>query len=154
MNKALLSIDIGYKNLGYTLFEMKNDASNESNEQNELDILIDLESNEQTTKTFNKLTDYTPHFGIFNITEHSHSSNVVESRCKAIDDFFEFIVKRYQLVRVVIEKQVPTNTIAMCLMYAIYTKALQYCDVDNIVVFDPKVKFTSINEEYNTKNKE
>ena len=101
------------------------------------------------------LSNIIPHFDIFNITEHTAKLklNVVESRCIAINTFFEDIAKQYSIVRIIIEKQVPNNTIAMELMYSIYTKALQYCEHKDVIIFDPKLKFSSINEPYDTKNK-
>jgi hypothetical protein len=51
---------------------------------------------------------------------------------------------------VVIERQTQNNTVAMELMYALTSLALFF--TDNIIIFDPKLKFTAINEEYNTKN--
>lgn len=127
---CIISIDIGYKNLGYTIFVI--DRSKPITLQN-----------------------IVPHFDIFNMTAYASKLklNTVESRCIAINAFFEDIAKKYNITRIIIEKQVPSNTIAMELMYSIYTKALQYCEHDAIIIFDPKLKFSSINEEYDTKNK-
>lgn len=126
--RGVLSIDIGYKNLGYTLMTYDENPS-----------------------TFDK---FNIEFDIFNITEHkSSANNVVASRCQALQDFFVYISDRCVLEYVIIEKQVPTNTKAMELMYAIYAISLFYCGTSNIILFDPKMKFTSINEIYTTEKK-
>ena len=127
---CILSIDIGYKNLGYTIFK--------------------IDRSKPIT-----LRNIVPYFDVFNMTAYTAKLklNTVESRCIAVHAFFEDIAKKYNITRIIIEKQVPSNTIAMELMYSIYTKALQYCEHKEIIIFDPKLKFSSINEEYDTKNK-
>lgn len=125
---GILSIDIGYKNLGYTLMTYNENPS-----------------------SFDK---FDIEFDIFNITEHSNSSNnIVSSRCRALQDFFVFISDKCILEYIIIEKQVPTNTKAMELMYAIYSISLFYCNHSKIILFDPKLKFTFINETYTTEKK-
>ena len=191
-HNAMISIDIGYKNLGYTIFVISDpvnnighdigdnstdhtyannnvnnndntcvdDTDNNTNnitDNNNIDHMnvnnIDNSIVDNTTLTFSNIT---PIFDIFNITDFASKIkhvNIVESRCIAINTFFDNIAKQYNIIRIIIEKQVPNNTIAMELMYSIYTKSLQYCDHNDIIIFDPKLKFSSISETYDTKNK-
>ena len=117
-----LSIDIGINNLGYTL----SDAN--------LSVI---------------------QFGLFDITEYSKKHykkmDIVDSRCRSINDFFKTVINETALLGVIIEKQTPNNIVAMSLMYAIFTASLSY--TSNVILFDPKLKFTYIHESYTTLNK-
>lgn len=145
---AFLSIDIGVHNLGFTLLIEK------SHEQ----------TNNLETLTFAE--NYELAFNIFDITEfakkHYPKQQIVEQRCLSIKFFFEDLSKSFNLQLVLIERQVPSNTIAMELMYAIFSNALNYCSpvsskesglCQNVINFDPKNKFLLIHETYDTKNK-
>ena len=90
-------------------------------------------------------------FGIYDIDE-STSNNVVIHRCKRLSEFFDMCLDKYGKIDfITIERQVQTNTIAMELMYAITSIALGI--TDNVTIFDPASKFTSIGLPYSVKNK-
>lgn len=133
--QTILSIDIGIKNLGYTLLSYS-----------QLPMNISLTSIPQH--------DFDISFDIFNISDKvKGTDNVVSARCLSLHNFMINLFNSYSISHVIIEKQVPTNTTAMELMYSIYSISLSYLGPDHIVLFDPKLKFVSINEEYSTKNK-
>jgi Holliday junction resolvasome RuvABC endonuclease subunit len=90
-------------------------------------------------------------YGIFDLDEHSNGKNLVVGRCTLIIQFISDIYDLYQFEKLIIERQVSTNIIAMELMYTITTAALLY--TKDIIIFDPKLKFTSIHEKYITTNK-
>lgn len=126
MSHAILSIDIGVKNLGYTIFSYDNPPTS--------------------------IVDYNISFGIFNITSNiSKKDDTVSGRCKVIQRFFSTLSSTYTFDHIIIEKQVQTNTIAMELMYSIYSFSLTY--TPSIYIFDPKLKFNYIHVPYDTKNK-
>jgi hypothetical protein len=54
-------------------------------------------------------------------------------------------------LRIVIEKQVQSNVVAMGLMYALLSIALNF--TENVILFDPKQKFILLKQEYSTTNK-
>lgn len=136
MKHITLSIDIGVKNLGWTLFASSNS-------------FIETED-----KAIN-IQDIGVTFGIYNITESvDRKDNVVVERSKAVMSFFKKIAKSFIIDYVIIERQVPTNEVAMELMYCITTAAQFYVtSSDNIIIFDPKLKFTMLGLAYDTKNK-
>lgn len=139
MPHCVFSIDIGYKNLGYTIIELPEQLENilpKSSERGSLN-----------------LSESPIFFDIFNITEQHKNKDVVSSRCLAIEELFNMVSKNHLIDLVIIEKQVNQNVIAMSLMYSIYTKALEYVHPDYIFIFDPKLKFNAIHESYITKNK-
>lgn len=129
--QSILSIDIGVKNLGYAVITY--------------------------TEPIFALADVTIDFGICNISEGKGASdNIVASRCSSLLTFLSTMAYKYNLTRIIIEKQVPTNVKAMELMYAIYGMAsilLGTTDSDKLVIYDPKLKFTTLGVPYNTKNK-
>lgn len=120
-NDVILSIDIGKKNLGYTIFKI--------NEHFE--------------------------FGIFNITqklkEYKLTENM-EGRNKVLIEWLKKIVELHQINHIVVEKQVISNVVAMCLQSAIM--AFSITMGIKVEVFDPKRKFTVTNEKYNSSVKE
>ena len=86
------------------------------------------------------------------IKKGAKSKDVVTYRCTRIKEFFDKILSEYKVLKyVVIERQVPRNTVAMNLMYGINAYAQIY--TDNIFIFDPKMKFTKLGVSYNTQNK-
>lgn len=88
--------------------------------------------------------------GIFNIDEKlKKNSDVVTYRCSRIKDFFKKFTKEIKYV--VIERQVNKNVIAMNLMYGISSYAQMM--TEDVFIFDPKMKFTTIGIEYCTKDK-
>ena len=86
------------------------------------------------------------------IKKGAKSKDVVTYRCTRIKEFFDKILSEYKVLKyVVIERQVPRNTVAMNLMYGINAYAQIY--TDNIFIFDPKMKFTKLGVSYNKQNK-
>lgn len=135
---AVLSIDIGVKNLGYSIL-VYDDI---------IDISNHLTSNEQECNNIELI------FDIFNISEHkTGTKDIVASRCVSLQEFFQNLISKYNIQYIIIEKQVNTNQVAMELMYAIYMLSISILPYTNVCIFDPKMKFTSINEIYETKNK-
>ena len=131
---VIVSIDIGVKNLGWSIF-----------------------ASAQSFKTTLKqpLEQLSITFGIFNITETVRADqSIVTERCKAVKTFMQHIANNFVIDYVIIERQVVTNTKAMELMYAITMAAHCYTDNSNdVIIFDPKLKFTLLKLEYNTQNK-
>lgn len=123
---SILSVDIGIKNLGYTIVSFHPNPSDASG--------VNIS------------------FGIANISERG-GSDVISSRCKSLYTFLERITSNYHLVKIIIEKQVPTNVKAMELMYALYGMSMNVVSPDNVIIYDPKLKFTTLNVKYDTKNK-
>jgi Holliday junction resolvasome RuvABC endonuclease subunit len=112
----ILSIDVGIKNLGYTLLEGNNiEGANLS-------------------------------FGIVDVSNDS-KHDLVEKRCTNAFDFIAAI----EPTVLIIERQVHENTQAMCLMYSIVTIAISIGA--EVVIFDPKLKFTTLKIPFSTKNK-
>lgn len=134
---AILSIDIGVKNLGFAIFSYDNNQRLSQLKIEDLDLTFDVFNIEAFIKRQLKKDIY---------------DNKVANRCVAVMHFFTTIAKQFNITKVVVERQVPTNTKAMELMYAVVMHSLQY--TKDIVVFDPKCKFTYINEPYRTKSKE
>lgn len=92
-------------------------------------------------------------FGIFDLDKHiqKSSKNIVLDRIKYISMFIKQIFDKLNITKVIIERQVNNNTMAMELMYCIASTCYQYCS--DIVIFDPKLKFTKLRINYDTKNK-
>lgn len=130
-SQSILSIDIGVKNLGYSVITYKEPVYT--------------------------IEDVDVVFGICNISDGKGASDtVIASRCTALLAFLSKLMYDHNITRVIIEKQVPTNVKAMELMYAIYGMSsilLGTTDPDKLVIYDPKLKFTTLNVPYNTKNK-
>ena len=123
-SRMYLSIDIGTKNLGYAVFDLAEAGLAEAG----------LE------------------FGLYNIEEHlKGSGEIVVERCKVIKSFFKSLnVERFD--GVIIERQVNNNVVAMNLMYAIASEALNY--TSNVIIFAPLKKFKTFGIKYSTKKKE
>lgn len=120
-----LSIDIGKKNLGYAI-KYTNDDISES-------LYL---------------------FDIFDISNYlNNKESIVLQRAQILHDFLLNQITNYNIQKVIIERQVQTNTIAMELMYSIVS-ILITMGINNIIIFDPKLKFTKLKQHYNTKNKE
>ena len=130
----LLSIDIGVKNLGWTIFSSDTPFRN------------GLQRPHQSMGIA---------FGIYNITNNtSNLDSVVSDRCVAVAKFFKRIIDSFVLDICIVERQVPTNTKAMELMYSITSIALCYLsDPSDLIIFDPKLKFQWLGLSYNTANK-
>ena len=119
-SETILSIDIGKKNLGYTIY------------------------NENIFK-----------FGLFNITQKIKEKKLnenIEGRNQVLIKWLNHQRKKYNITKIVVEKQVIKNVVAMCIESCILTFALMY-KLD-FLVFDPKNKFTFTEDRYDSKKKE
>lgn len=122
---SILSIDIGEKNLGWTIAYTKNEITT-----------LDIKDLEFDSGVF----DYKMKRGL----------EVVKSRVSSLTEFFRrFDLRNLKLA--IIERQVPGNHVACELMYAVTAILYQY--TENIIIFDPKLKFSHIGQIYDTKNK-
>ena len=122
---SILSIDIGEKNLGWTIAYTKNEITT-----------LDIKDLEFDSGVF----DYKMKRGL----------EVVKSRVSSLTEFFRrFDLRNLKLA--IIERQVPGNHVACELMYAVTAILYQY--TENVVIFDPKLKFSHIGQIYDTKNK-
>ena len=122
---SILSIDIGEKNLGWTTAYTKNEITT-----------LDIKDLEFDSGVF----DYKKKRGL----------EVVKSRVSSLTEFFRrFDLRNLKLA--IIERQVPGNHVACELMYAVTAILYQY--TENIIIFDPKLKFSHIGQIYDTKNK-
>lgn len=132
MNYHILSIDIGIKNLGYSIISFDKLGKKD-------------------------LSDLSVEFDIFDISKHlPKKKDIVSSRCEALIQFFKPLFDKYHSFKtIVIERQVNRNTMAMELMYAITMalKLLNNEDDYDLVIFDPKDKFLKLGLEYSTTNK-
>lgn len=118
----ILSIDIGIHNIGYAIYNKIEDK---------LDFgLYDIDS--QLTKSDKK-------------------NNTVITRVKYVSLFIDKLFESYNFNKVIVERQVNNNTMAMELMYSIVSCVYKYCK--DIIIFDPKMKFKALGLTYSTKNK-
>ena len=69
-----------------------------------------------------------------------------------VHKFVKNMFQTYNIKTVIIERQINVNTMAMELMYALVSAIYPY--TDNIIIFDPKLKFTTLSLKYDTKNKQ
>lgn len=122
-SEVILSIDIGIHNLGYAIYD----------ESYEIPLIFDLYD----------LDD--------KITKADKKNKIILARAKYIYDFVSDLFINHDISKVIIERQVNTNTRAMELMYLLTMAIYPYCD--NIDIFDPKRKFSSVGLSYDTKNK-
>lgn len=118
---TILSIDIGKKNLGYSIYDG-----------------INLE------------------FGIFNITQQLKLLKLkqnIEGRNTVLINWLNEIKSKYnRFDRIIVEKQIIRNVVAMCIQSCIITFGLM--NSIDVFTFDPKNKFTFTGDNYNSKNKE
>lgn len=117
---TILSIDIGKKNLGYSIYDGTN-----------------LE------------------FGIFNITQQLKLSKLkqnIEGRNTVLINWLNEIKSKYNINKIVVEKQIIRNVVAMCIQSCIISFGL--INLIDVFTFDPKNKFTFTGDNYNSKNKE
>lgn len=136
-NINTLSIDIGLKNLGYSVFTTGTSES--------------VEDGSSTGTLF---------FGIFSIEEAianekslKKTNSVVVQRSYVLAKFLRELIEKYSIERVIVERQVQTNVAAMELMYSIISISLTMVDLKNLVIYDPKKKFSEMSLRYDTKNK-
>ena len=121
---AIISIDIGVKNLAVVII----------------------------TNYKNSLKDISIKFNLYNLNDFNYNSNsIIVDRCLAISNIFKDISTKYNIQKVVIERQVIQNTVANRLLYSLITAALNY--TENIIIFNPLDKFIKLDIKYSTKNK-
>lgn len=92
-------------------------------------------------------------FGLYDVDANLPSNDdVVVSRVAVINSFVKEIFDEFPSIStVIIERQVNVNTMAMELMYALTATVYNYCK--DIVIFDPKLKFTMLSLKYSTQSK-
>jgi Holliday junction resolvasome RuvABC endonuclease subunit len=119
-NYTILSIDIGKKNLGYSIYN-------------------GIELN----------------FGIFDITYHIKKFKLnenIEGRNTVLIKWLGNMLHKYYINKIVVEKQVINNVVAMCIQSCIISFALM--NSIEIFTFDPKNKFTFSGDKYISSKKE
>ena len=121
----ILSIDIGIHNLGWSVME--------------------------TTKDTNNHIPYLE-FGLYDIDEDNKNKDIVLYRTAKVYEFVKQIFDKYNVLTVIIERQVNVNTMAMELMYSLVSSVYPY--TRDIIIFDPKLKFTTLSLKYDTKSKQ
>ena len=119
-NYTILSIDIGKKNLGYSIYNG-----------------VELK------------------FGIFNITKYIKQYKLhenMEGRNTILLNWLKQLYKKYGINKIVVEKQVINNVVAMCIQSCIISFGI----LNNIEIlsYDPKNKFTFSGDTYNSSKKE
>lgn len=98
-------------------------------------------------------------YSLYNLDDYGtkkKSLGIVVQRCTAVREIFDLVISKSRseyFDYVIIEKQVPSNENAMCIMYSLYMMATNYLNYDKVILFDPKMKFTSLSLNYETKNK-
>lgn len=93
-------------------------------------------------------------FGIYDIDKcitAKERYNIVTARCKYLKMFLDKAFNKCNITKVIIERQVNVNTKAMEIMYLI--TGLIYPICNDIIIFDPKQKFTKLKIPYDTTNK-
>lgn len=147
--ETILSIDIGKKNLGYTIYrnlDKQSDVNSDESSNATFKINSELISNENE-KIFQ--------FGLFNITKKIKQKKLkenIEGRNQVLIKWLRQQRKKYNITKIVVEKQVINNVVAMCIESCILTFALMY--KMEFLVFDPKNKFTFTGDCYDSKKKE
>ena len=126
---AILSIDIGIHNLGWCVMET---AMVDDHCDTEANIYLD--------------------FGLYDIDEDNKNKDTVLYRTAKVHEFVKQIFDIYNVSTVIVERQVNVNTMAMELMYSLVASIYSY--TRDIIIFDPKLKFTTLSLKYDTKNKQ
>lgn len=119
-----LTIDIGIKNLGWAII----------NKENELFFDVHDIEKEIIPKNIKKL-------------------GIINQRIYILKQFIDKLCSEYEITKIVIEKQVNSNTIAMELMYLLTTLCSEKVGIENTIIYDPKKKFTDLKINYDTRNK-
>lgn len=91
-------------------------------------------------------------FGLFDIEKHIIKKNMFNRNICLIEWFNKMIDERGQFDKVIIEKQVVQNVVAMCIQSCLITISKILLKDSIIICFDPKRKFVGIT--YNAKKKE
>lgn len=121
-----LSIDIGIRHLGYSIL---------TNEGLNFDV-FDIEDAYNKDPKLKKL------------------NSLPVQRAYVLNQFLTDIIEKYAIERIIVERQVQTNTVAMELMYSIISLCITKIPLDALIIYDPKKKFTDLHLKYSTKNKE
>ena len=136
----ILSIDIGKNNLGFTIADFTPHP--------------DFHPKEGKKKPLNpySISDFRFRADLYDIEGSKIKADVVTKRVSGLYNFAnENGLLDGSLEMLIIERQVPTNLIAMELMYSVVSMFWPF--TKNVIIFDPKLKFEAIGQVYNTKNK-
>ena len=131
MSEIIVSIDIGERNLGWTVVEIKPAGNKVGASLNEFKFscgVYDIKSSPNYRK-------YSP----------------VLSRISIISEFVDSLALAGGVRAAIIEEQVRAATINRCLMYCVATALRKH--TDNIILFKPYEKFTRIKQQIDTSNK-
>ena len=120
-----LSIDIGIRHLGYSILTTEG-------------LIFDIFDIEDTYKKDARLKKI---------------NSVPVQRAYVLNEFLTKIINDYSIERIIVERQVQTNTMAMEIMYCIISLCITKIPLENLIIYDPKKKFTDLHLKYTTKNK-
>ena len=120
-----LSIDIGIRHLGYSI--LTNDG-----------LIFDIFDIEDAIKKDTKLKKL---------------NSVPVQRAYVLNRFLTEIIDKYSIQRIIVERQVQTNTVAMEIMYSIISLCITKIPLESLIIYDPKKKFIDLHLKYSTKNK-
>ena len=120
-----LSIDIGIRHLGYSILTAEG-------------LTFDIFDIEDTYKRNPKLKKI---------------NSVPVQRAYVLNEFLTNIIEAHSIERIIVERQVQTNTMAMEIMYSIISLCITKIPLENLIIYDPKKKFTDLHVKYTTKNK-
>ena len=120
-----LSIDIGIRHLGYSILTTEG-------------LIFEIFDIEDTYKKDSRLKKI---------------NSVPVQRAYVLNEFLTKIINEYSIERIIVERQVQTNTMAMEVMYCIISLCITKIPLENLIVYDPKKKFTDLHLKYTTKNK-
>ena len=125
-SEIIISIDIGERNLGWTVVEIKQGAS---------------------------LNEFKFSCGVYDIksSPNYRKYSPVLSRISIISEFVDSLALAGGVRAAIIEEQVRAATINRCLMYCVATALRKH--TDNIILFKPYEKFTRIKQQIDTSNK-
>lgn len=120
-----LSIDIGIRHLGYSILTTEG-------------LIFDIFDIEDTYKKDSRLKKI---------------NSVPVQRAYVLNEFLTRIINEYSIEKIIVERQVQTNTMAMEIMYCIISLCITKIPLENLIIYDPKKKFTDLHLKYTTKNK-
>ena len=142
------------KKCGNGVNEEEEDVTDDS--LNSIDSLSDV-------KTVLSIDIGTKNFGYCIIQYYSsnfkYSFNTIEigtniqSRYTILKKFLKKVTDTYELSYIFIEKQVRQNTVAMCVMYMLYSMCCEYVPKECIKLFVPLQKFKVFSLPFSCKNK-
>ena len=120
-----LSIDIGTRHLGYSLLTKDG-------------LSFDIFDIDETADKHPKL-------------KRVNSAPV--QRSFVLNEFLSDIIEKHGIEQIIVERQVPTNTKAMEIMYSIISLCITKIPLEKLIIYDPKKKFTDLKQKYETKGK-